>query len=227
MKITFFGHSCFLLNISNTNILFDPFISGNEKAKHININDIKADYVLLSHAHQDHILDAQTIAKNNDATIVCNYEMMEWYNKQGYAKCQPLNQGGNWKFNFGKVKMVNAIHSSSLPDGSYGGNAAGFVISVGDVEVYFAGDTALTLDMELLGLYNMLDVAFLPIGDCFTMGVEDAVIASKLINCDKIIGMHYDTFDFIKLKDKQAAKEAFTDAGKELILLQIGDTIEL
>lgn len=227
MKITFYGHSCFLLNISNTNILFDPFISGNEKAKHINIDDIKADYILLSHGHQDHILDAQTIAKNNDATIVCNFEMMEWYKKQGYQKCQPLNHGGSWKFNFGSVKMVNAIHTSSMPDGTYGGNPAGFVITTGDTEIYFAGDTALTLDMELLGQYNTLDLAFLPIGDCFTMGVDDAVIASKLINCDTIIGMHYDTFDLIELKDKQGSKEAFADAGKELILLQIGDSIEL
>jgi len=186
MKITFYGHSSFLLNVSNTNILFDPFISGNEKAKHINIDEIKAD-----------------------------------------SKCQPLGHGGSWKFNFGKVKMVNAVHTSSMPDGSYGGNPAGFVITSGDTEIYFAGDTALTLDMELLGQYNEIDVAFLPIGDCFTMGVEDAVIASKLINCDTIIGMHYDTFDLIELKDKQAAKNAFTDAGKELILLPIGDTIEL
>jgi len=223
MEVTFYGHSCFLINIRDTNILFDPFISGNENAKGIEIDSIKADYILLSHGHQDHILDALTIAKNNDATIVSNYEIISWYEKQGYDKGQPLNQGGSWKFNFGKVKFVNAVHSSGLPDGSYGGNPGGFIVTVGETEIYFAGDTALTLDMELIGLYNLIDLAFLPIGDCFTMGIDDAVIAADYIKCDQIVGMHYDTFPPIKI-DKTEAKTKFEDAGKELILFEIGET---
>ena len=223
MEVTFYGHSCFLINIRDTNILFDPFISGNELAKGIEINSIKADYVLLSHGHQDHILDALTIAKNNNATLVSNFEIINWYAKQGYEKGQALNQGGSWKFDFGKVKYVNAIHTSGLPDGSYGGNPGGFIVTVGETEIYFAGDTALTLDMELIGLYNLVDLAFLPIGDCFTMGVDDAVIASDYIKCDQIVGMHYDTFPPIKI-DKAEAIAKFDDAGKELILFEIGET---
>lgn len=223
MEVTFYGHSCFLVNIRDTNILFDPFISGNENAKGIEIDSIKADYILLSHGHQDHILDALTIAKNNNATLVSNYEIISWYAKQGYDKGQPLNQGGSWKFDFGRVKYVNAVHSSGLPDGSYGGNPGGFIVTVGETEIYFAGDTALTLDMELIGLYNLVDLAFLPIGDCFTMGVDDAIIAADYVKCDQIVGMHYDTFPPIKI-DKAEAKTKFQDAGKELILFEIGET---
>lgn len=225
MDITFYGHASFLLNINGTSILFDPFITGNALAKAIDVNSIKADYVLLSHGHQDHVLDALTIAKNNHATIVSNFEIVSWYGKQGYEKAQPLNHGGSWTFDFGKVKYVNAIHTSSLPDGSYGGNPGGFVITAGGKQVYFAGDTALTMDMELLGRYNNIDVAILPIGDCFTMGVDDAVIAADMIKCDTIIGMHFDTFPFIELKDKEAAKKAFADAGKSLTIMEIGETI--
>lgn len=227
MEITFFGHSTFLLKINNTSILFDPFISGNALSKAIDINSIKADYILLSHGHQDHVLDALAIAKNNDATIVSNFEIVAWYGKQGYEKGQPLNHGGSWKFDFGEVKYVNAVHTSSMPDGSYGGNPGGFVITVAGKQVYYAGDTALTMDMQLLGMHNMLDVAFLPIGDCFTMGVEDAVIASKMIKCDKIIAMHYDTFPLIEVKNKEAAKKAFSDEGKELVFMKIGGMISI
>lgn len=225
MDITFYGHSSFLLKINGASILFDPFISGNALAKEVDVNSIKTDYVLLSHGHQDHILDALAIAKNNEATIVSNFEILSWYGKQGYEKAQPLNHGGSWKFDFGSVKYVNAIHTSSLPDGSYGGNPGGFVITAGGKQVYFAGDTALTMDMELLGRYNNIDVAILPIGDCFTMGIDDAVIAADMIKCDTIIGMHFDTFPFIELKDKDGAKKAFADAGKNLTVMEIGQTI--
>ena len=224
MDITFYGHSSFLLNINGASIMFDPFISGNALAKSIDVTSIKTDYVLLSHGHQDHILDALTIAKNNEATIVSNFEIVSWYGKQGYEKAQPLNHGGSWKFDFGSVKYVNAVHTSSLPDGSYGGNPGGFIITAGGKQVYFAGDTALTMDMELLGRYNNIDVAILPIGDCFTMGVDDAVIAADMIKCDTIIGMHFDTFPLIEVKDKDAAKKAFADAGKNLTIMEIGET---
>lgn len=201
MKLTFYGQSCFSVVIAGKNILFDPFISGNPLAKDIDVNSIKADYILISHGHEDHLADALTIAKNNDATIVSNYEIISWYgSKHNYSKGHPINQGGKWDFEFGTVRYTNAVHSSILPDGSYGGNPGGFVIHSKEKTFYFAGDTALTYDMKLIPMWGKLDFAVLPIGDNFTMGYEDAVIAAEFIECDKIFGVHYDTFPFLTLK---------------------------
>jgi L-ascorbate metabolism protein UlaG (beta-lactamase superfamily) len=137
-----------------------------------------------------------------------------------------MNIGGHWFFDFGKVKCVNAVHSSSLPDGSYGGNPMGFLLETKEGNIYYAGDTALTLDMKLIGDYKKIDVAFLPIGSNFTMGIDNAVIASDFIHCDKIIGMHYDTFGYIKI-DQDEAFGKFAAAGKELVLMQIGSSITI
>jgi len=181
----------------------------------------------LSHGHADHVADALTIAQNNDATIVSNFEIVSWYGeKHKHTKGHPLNHGGAWTFDFGKVKYVTAIHSSVLPDGTYGGNAGGFVIETAEGNFYFAGDTALTMDMKLIPMFTKLDFAILPIGDNFTMDIQEAVVAADFIECDKIIGVHFDTFGYIKI-DHEAAKAAFAAKGKELILLNIGDSIEL
>ena len=226
MKITFFGQSSFGIEFSSKNLVFDPFISPNELAKAIEVDKIPADYILLSHGHQDHVVDAESIAKRTGATIISNFEIVSWYGQKG-INGHPMNHGGQWKFDFGTVKYVNAVHSSVLPDGTYGGNPGGFVVSNEEQTFYFAGDTALTWDMKLLPMTcPKLDVAILPIGDNFTMGINDAVIASEFIGCDKIIGCHYDTFGYIKI-DHQAAKDAFAKKGKELILLEIGETITL
>ena len=227
MNLTFWGHACFSVEINGKHILFDPFISNNELAKDIDISKIKADFVLLSHGHEDHVADALEIAKNNDATIVSNYEIVSWYNsKFGYSKAHPMNPGGSWNFDFGKVKYTTAVHSSGLPDGSYGGNPGGFIVSSDAGNFYYAGDTALTYDMKLIPMWTKLDFAVLPIGDNFTMGYEDAAIAAEFIQCDKIIGVHYDTFGYIKI-DKEKAIETFKAKGKELILLEIGKSIKL
>lgn len=226
MKFTFYGHACFSVEMSGKTILFDPFITHNELAKHIKVEDISADYILLTHGHEDHVADAAQIAKQSNATIVSNFEIVTWFQKQGVAKGHPMNHGGSWQFDFGKVKYVNAVHSSVLPDGSYGGNPGGFVVYGNDKTFYNAGDTALTMDMQLIPRFGKLDFAVLPIGDNFTMGIEEAVVAAEFIQCDKIVGMHYDTFGYIKI-DHEAAKEAFKKAGKELILVNIGESIEL
>lgn len=137
-----------------------------------------------------------------------------------------MNHGGSWNFDFGKVKFVQAIHSSSFPDGSYGGNPGGFVIEGEHKNIYIAGDTALTFDMQLIPLRTALDLVILPIGNNFTMDVEDAIIASDFVECDKVLGYHFDTFGYIEIDHKEAVKKFF-DAGKDLMLLEIGESIEL
>ncbi|WP_298317096.1 metal-dependent hydrolase [uncultured Aquimarina sp.] len=226
MKITFFGQNTLLLEIKDAKVLIDPFISGNPLAKDkVDINDIKVDYILLTHAHQDHTLNAEAIAKNNNATIVSNYEIAMHYQAKG-IEVHPMNHGGNWEFDFGKVKYVNAIHTSSFPDGSYGGQPGGFVIEGEHKNIYIAGDTALTMDMKLIPLSTKLDLAILPIGDNFTMGIDDAIIASDFVECDKVLGVHYDTFGYIEI-DHDEAKRKFFAKDKDLMLLDIGQSIEL
>ncbi len=226
IEITYFGHSSFLVNLANKKIIFDPFISPNEKASNIDVSSIRADYVLISHGHEDHVADAEKIAKSSDATLISNYEVAVWFAEKGIEKYHPMNHGGSKSFDFGKVKYVNAIHSSTLPDGSSGGNPGGFVITHENGAFYYAGDTALTYDMKLIGEEFKIDFAFLPIGDNFTMGIEDALKAAEFVGTKKIIAMHYDTFPFIEI-DHAAAKKSAERAGKELIILNIGDSISL
>ncbi|MBO6881278.1 metal-dependent hydrolase [Winogradskyella sp.] len=225
MKITFYGHACLGLQIKDVHILVDPFISGNEKASEIDIESLKADYILVTHAHQDHILDVEAIAKRTGAVIVSNYEIVTHYQNLD-LEGHPMNHGGSWDFEFGNVKYVNAIHTSSFPDGSYGGQPGGFIIKGEHKNIYIAGDTALTMDMKLIPMQTKLDLAILPIGDNFTMGVEDAIIASDFVQCDKILGYHFDTFGYIEI-DHEDAKRKFFDKDKDLMLLDIGESVEL
>ncbi|WP_417941258.1 metal-dependent hydrolase [Flavobacterium sp. RS13.1] len=225
MKITYFGHASLAIEVGGKHIIVDPFITGNPLAAAIDINTLKADYILLTHAHGDHVLDVEAIANRTEATIVSNAEIASYYAKLG-LKAHPMNHGGSWKFDFGKVKYVSAIHSSSFPDGTYGGNPGGFVIESEHKNIYIAGDTALTMDMKLIPLRTKLDLAILPIGDNFTMDIEDAIIASDFIECDKILGYHYDTFGYIEINHEESIRKFF-DKGKDLMLLKIGESIEL
>ncbi|MEM7105419.1 MAG: metal-dependent hydrolase [Bacteroidota bacterium] len=225
MKITFFGQSCFLIETMGKKLLFDPFISPNPLAQHINVDDIEADYILVSHGHGDHVADVESIAQRTGAVIISNYEIVTYYGGKD-LKGHPMNHGGKWQFDFGIVNYVNAVHSSVLPDGTYGGNAGGFVISNEEGTFYFAGDTALTWDMKLIPiLYPALDFAILPLGDNFTMGVDHAVMAADFVICKDIIGCHFDTFGFIKI-DHDSARSKFADEGKTLTLLGIGEHVE-
>ena len=223
ISVTYFGHSCFMVELNDRKILFDPFISHNPLANDIDIDTIKPDYILLTHGHFDHIADCVAIAKQSSAKVVAAYEITEWIRKQGIENVHPMNVGGKWSFEFGNVKCVFAAHSSSFPDGTYGGNPIGFVIESTAGNFYYAGDTALTYDMKLIGEYREIDFAFLPIGDNFTMSVDNALIAADFIRCKKIIGMHYDTFSSIKI-DKDAAIQKFSNQGKTLNLFDIGET---
>ncbi len=224
LKITYYGHACFGVEVAGKNLLFDPFIRYNELAKNIDIQGIKADYIFLSHGHQDHVADAADIALRRGATLVSNFEIVSWFENQGIKNTHPMNHGGKWKFDFGTVKYTYATHSSVLPDGTYGGNPGGFVVETADGSFYYSGDTALTMDMQLIPLTcGKLDLALLPIGDNFTMGVDEAILASDFIKCNRVIGLHYDTFDYIKI-DHQQAINKFKEKGKDLVLLNIGQT---
>lgn len=225
MKLTYFGHSCFEVDTAEVKLLFDPFITPNPLAKNIQVQSIKPDYILLSHGHADHIADCEMIAKNSGATVVAAWEICDWLNRRGVEKTHPMNTGG--KKNFGKlsVKCVVAQHSSSLPDGSNGGNPMGFIVFSEEGSFYYSGDTALTMDMQLIPAWAPdLRFAVLPIGDNFTMGAEDAVRCAGMIKCTKIVGVHYDTFGYIQI-NRPFVKDLFIKAGAELLLPEIGSTI--
>lgn len=225
MKFTFYGQSCFAVEIAGKKILFDPFISPNGQAKEINVDGIEADYIFVSHGHGDHIADLVRIAARTGALCVGAAEIAGWLGNQGIQHVHGMNHGGPISFPFGQVRGVNAIHSSSFPDGSYAGNPMGFVFTTAEGNFYFAGDTALTMDMKLIPLWAKLDFSVLPIGGNFTMDVADAIHAADFVQCNKVIGVHYNTFPPITIDTEKAVSD-FKAAGKTLLLPGIGETIE-
>ena len=224
MKAKYLGHSCFQMEVSGKMLVFDPFITPNHLAKNILLKDVKADYILVSHAHQDHMADVLELAKQHDSTLIANWEICAWFTEKGLHKIHPMNTGGKWSFEFGEIQLTSATHSSSFPDGSYGGNPNGFLLKAEGKTIYYAGDTALNMDMQLIGKYNRPDLAFLPIGSNFTMNHEDALLAADMIQCNNIIGMHFDTFPYIVINHEEV-KNNFTKAGKNINLMQINETI--
>jgi len=225
MKYTYYGQSCFLLEAEGKKLLFDPFITHNPLAKHIDIKSIQADYILVSHGHGDHVADLVALANQTNAQVIAMVEVASWIKKQGVKNVVEVNFGKS-TFDFGDLRTVWATHSSSNPDGSYGGNPAGFVLDLGGKTVYFAGDTALTLEMKILADLYTLDYAILPIGGHYTMDVDDAIVATKYLDCEQVIGVHYNTFPPIKI-DTEAAVAKFKRENKVLLLPAIGETIEL
>lgn len=227
MKFTYYGHSCFQVTVNNRQLLFDPFITYNDLARGIvDAEQVEADYILISHGHADHTADAVAIARRTGAKVICSWEIHEWLGRQGISNSHPMNTGGKWDFGDFIVKCVVAQHSSSLPDGSYGGNPMGFIVTGPEGQFYYSGDTALTLDMQLIPRWAKLNFAVLPIGDNFTMDAADAAACARMIDCKQIIGVHYDTFGFIRI-DPDKAKKAFADTGAELHLLPVGGEINL
>ncbi len=226
MKFTYYGHSCFAVEVGGQTLLFDPFITPNPLAKEIDIEKIPADLILVSHGHFDHIVDAIAIAKRTGAPIIASYEVGNWLESQGAKNVDRINPGGSAAKPWGRVKSTVAIHSSSMPDGSYGGNPNGFVVESQADNFYYSGDTALTYDMKLIGEWTKLRFAILPVGDHFTMGIEDAIRAADFVGTSKIVGVHFDTFPPIKI-DHAKTQEIAQAAGKELILPKIGQTNDL
>lgn len=226
MLFTYYGHATFCVVINGKTILFDPFFNGNPSAAGVDPLAIKADFIFLSHGHGDHIGDTITIAQQNNCLVIAAPEIIDWLAQKGLKNLHPVNHGSSVDFGFGKVRAVNAIHSSGLPDGSYGGNPLGFVLTSSQGNFYYSGDSALTMDMQLLPYYAKLDFAILPIGGNYTMDAADSLIAANFIKCDKIIGVHYNTFDLIKINTKDA-QDLFSKAGKSLLLPNPGESLEL
>lgn len=226
MRFTYYGHSSFLIETMGKRLLFDPFITPNEMAKEVDIKEIQPDYIILSHGHEDHAADVEAIYNQSNAMLISTYEVVGWFGKKGLERNHPMNHGGAKVFDFGKIKLTNAVHSSSMPDGSYGGQPAGVVIENEEGCFYYAGDTALTRDMELVGEEFKLDFSIMPVGDNFTMGVKDAMKASKMVGCNKVIGVHFDTFPYVEIDHNEAlriAKENHVD----LTLPKIQDSLSL
>lgn len=223
VTVTYLGHSCVLLTTRNQTILIDPFLTDNPAAA-TTADTVDATFILVSHGHGDHISDALPIAKRTGATVVANYEIITWLEKQGLAHAHPMNHGGGHAFPFGRVELTVAHHSSALPDGSYGGNPAGFLIHLTDgPRIYFAGDTALFSDMKLIGEEG-IDVAFLPIGDNFTMGPAAALRAVQFLAPKRVIPIHYNTWPVIAQDANAWAANVRAQTNTEPIILKPGDS---
>lgn len=221
-RVRWLGHSCLLIESDGKNILIDPFLTGNPAAA-LKADQVPADFILISHGHGDHVGDAIAIAKRTGATVIANYEISEWLQKQGLKKVHGQQHGGSHAFAFGRVKLTLAFHGSMLPDGSNGGNPCGFLITCNDgTRIYDAADTGLFGDMKLIGEED-LDLAILPIGDNYTMGPDDAVRAVRLLQPKKVLPIHYNTFDLIKQDAEAWAERVRRDGVCQPIVLKPGE----
>jgi L-ascorbate metabolism protein UlaG (beta-lactamase superfamily) len=224
LTYTFHGHACFTLDGDGATLLFDPFITDNPLAQ-VTAGDLAADYILLSHGHFDHLPDAANIAKRTGATVIGTFEVASWMNGQGAANVHGMQPGGSFRFPFGRVKQTIAHHGSMLPDGSYGGVATGFIVNIGGQRVYYTGDTALFLDMQLYGEED-IDVLILPIGDNYTMGPEDALRCVKFVKPTVVIPLHYDTWSPIA-QNAAAFAAAVEATGVKCIVAKIEEPVAL
>ncbi len=224
MKITYHGHAFIQLENEGNSVVIDPFITDNPLCK-IKPNDVKCNFIILTHGHSDHYGDTIEVAKKNDALVIATFELAEHVGKSG-INVHHMNLGGGYDFPFGRLKLTLAHHSSSAPDGSYTGEAGGALISMDGKTVYHAGDTALFYDMKLLGEMNKIDYAFLPIGDNFTMGIDDAVKAAEFVNASTVTPVHYNTFDVIKANPEDFRKK-IESIGIKCNIMSPGDIVEL
>jgi len=225
-ELTWLGHGSWSIRAGQTNILLDPFLDENPAAP-VKSEEVEADFILVSHGHFDHVADVAPIAHRTGATVVGIYEITEWFTSQhNVENTIGMNLGGGVELPFGRVKMTPAHHSSRLPDGSNGGNPAGFLLSPAEGTVYFACDTGLFSDMKLIGAAGV-DVAVLPIGDLFTMGPDDAIEAVKLIGPNRVIPDHYNTWPPIEQDATEWAARVRSETPAEPIVLEPGGTIQL
>lgn len=224
-SITWLGHAALSLKINQYHILVDPFLSGNPAASQ-DPNQVKADFILLSHGHGDHVGDTVNIAKRTQAIVITNFEIANWLEKKG-VKVHAQHLGGGHQHPFGYLKLTLALHGSALPDGSYGGNPAGFLLTTNDgKKIYMACDTGLFGDMRLIGEVG-IDLAVLPIGDNYTMGPDDALRAVKLIQPKQVIPIHYNTFGLIAQDAVAWAKRVQAETSAVAHVLKPGENIDI
>lgn len=226
-RLRWLGHSCLLLESDGQNVLIDPFLTGNPTAA-TTPDKVPADFILVSHGHGDHVGDTVAIAQRTGATVICNYEISEWFqHKMGLKKVHGQQHGGGHGFPFGRVKLTLAFHGSALPDGSNGGNPCGFLITFKDGKrIYDAADTGLFGDMRLIGEEG-IDLAILPIGDNYTMGPDDALRAVKLIQPRKVLPIHYNTFPLIEQDAAAWAARVRKETSTEPVVLKPGEWMDI
>jgi len=225
VKVTWYGHACFLIETNGTKLLTDPFLTGNPLAP-VRVGNVEADYILVSHGHGDHVGDSVAIAKRTGATVISNFEIQNWFVGQGVENVHAQHIGGGYDYPWGRVKLTIAHHGSGLPDGTYGGNPVGFLFYIEGKTIYHACDTGLFYDMRLIGEEG-IDLAILPIGDNFTMGPDDALRAVKLIEPRQVVPIHYNTFDVIKQDPHAWARRVESETSAKVVVMGPGDTLEL
>ncbi len=226
VRLTWLGHGCWLIETGATKILLDPFLNDQPTAP-VKADEVDADFILVSHGHFDHVADAASIANRCGATIVAGYEIATWFSQSHQvAKTVGMNIGGGVDLPFGHVKMTNALHSSQLPDGSDGGHAAGFLLTIEDRRIYFACDTGLMTDMQWIGRGG-LDVAVLPIGDLFTMGPEDSMVATLMLKPRHVLPAHYNTWAPIAQDAAAWADRIRRETEAEPVVLAPGESFDL
>src|SRR5262249_1153618 len=226
VRIRYLGHSCVAIEAEGKHLLIDPFLTGNPKAA-AKADEVRADFILVSHGHGDHLGDTIPIAKRTGATVICNYEISEWLQKQGVKNVHGQQHGGGHQFPFGRVKLTLAFHGSALPDGSNGGNPCGFLFTFHDgKKVYDAADTGLFGDMRLIGEEG-LDLAIVPIGDNSTMGPGDAIRAVKLLQPKQVLPIHYNTFDLIAQDAAAWANRVRQETQAQPVVLRPGEWMDV
>lgn len=228
MILTYYGHSAFQIETAEATILVDPFITGNKHAEGVvDPGDLKPDYIFLTHAHGDHWGDTPEIAKRSGAQVVANFEITNYVaDEHGHDNIQPMNTGGSWTFDFGKVTQTPAWHSSSFPDGTYGGNPNGYIFEIEGKTIYDLADTAPFSEMQWIGEDFDIDLALMPIGDCFTMGAHGAVRCARMLKPGLSVPIHYDTFPYIET-DTGEWERLMEAAGFDTRVVQAGETLEL
>lgn len=225
--ITWHGHATYALDIDGAPVVVDPFFAPHNPAAKVTAEEVDAAFILQTHGHGDHITDTVALAKRTGALVIANFEICNWVNSQGHENTHALNIGGGYDFDFGRVTMTRALHSSGLPDGSYGGDPGGFVISASGRKIYIAGDTALFSDMALIGRAADIDLAILPIGDNYTMGPDDALYALDYIKPRIVIPGHYNTWPLITQDAIAWAERVRQETEVDPVVLAVGESYRL
>ncbi|MEM8856729.1 MAG: metal-dependent hydrolase [Chloroflexota bacterium] len=226
VTVTFHGHATFSLDVNGTKMIVDPFLKGNNPLAETAADEINVEYVLITHGHGDHVADATSIATRCNATVIANFEIADWFGRQGVEKTHPQHLGGGFNHPFGYLKFTPALHGSKLPDGEYGGMPAGLLLKTGTENIYIAGDTALFSDMSLIGEHG-IDLAILPIGDNFTMGPDDALRAVQFLNPKKVVPCHFNTFGYIMQDPDAWAARVNAETSAEAIVMSVDSSITI